>query len=82
MPPRQQDVSWIKRIDRMLNDGRSTSKKRFDVFIALLVLFSTAIIFVGGFSTDECLDLFLACVRQVQVSILRKAARRNSKAQP
>ena len=46
-------MSWIKRIDRMLNDGRSTSKKRFDIFIALLVLFSTAIIFVGGFSTDE-----------------------------
>lgn len=49
--------SWWKRIDQMLNNSKSVSKKRFDLFIAFLVIVSTAIIFVGGFSEDEASHL-------------------------
>lgn len=53
MPPRPRKLSWTKHIDRMLNDNRSTSKKRFDIFIAILVLVSTAIIFADGISPEK-----------------------------
>lgn len=54
MSPRgQKQLSLTQRIDRMLNDSRSVSKRRFDGFIALLVLFSTSIIFVSGFDGSE-----------------------------
>ena len=53
MPARPDNLSWAKKFDRMLNNNRSQSKRRFDIFISILVLISTAIIFVGGISADE-----------------------------
>ena len=37
----------------MLNNNHAASKRRFDVFISVLVLISTAIVFAGGFSQHE-----------------------------
>lgn len=48
-----QDLSWTQKIDRMLNGKRSASRRRFDIFISILVLISTAIIFEGGIHQEE-----------------------------
>ena len=52
-PFRPKPLTLSQKIDRMLNDLRSPSKRRFDLFIAALVIVSTAILFVGGFAHDE-----------------------------
>ena len=57
MRPRPRELSWAQKMDRMLNNNRSSSKRRFDVFISILVLLSTSIIFIGGFSQDESYTL-------------------------
>ena len=49
----QLTVTLSQKVDRMLNDNRALSKRRFDVFISVLVLISTALLFVGGFNHDE-----------------------------
>jgi voltage-gated potassium channel len=52
-PFKPKPLSMSQKIDRMLNDNRAESKRRFDLFISFLVLVSTAILFVGGFNHDE-----------------------------
>jgi voltage-gated potassium channel len=50
MPVKPKSLTWVQKLDRMLNNSRSSSKRRFDIFISILVLLSTGIIFIGGFS--------------------------------
>jgi voltage-gated potassium channel len=50
---RTEPLTVSQKINRMLNDNRSQSKRRFDIFISLLVLVSTGILFWGGFTHDE-----------------------------
>ena len=49
-PFRPKPLTLSQKIDRMLNDNRSPSKRKFDLVIAALVIISTGILFVGGFS--------------------------------
>lgn len=56
-PFRPKPLTLSQKIDRMLNDNRSPSKRKFDLVIAALVLISTGILFVGGFSHDETYQL-------------------------
>lgn len=49
----------------MLNDNRSQSKRRFDLFIAALVLISTAMLFVGGLGEEYKAPFWLTAIDNI-----------------
>lgn len=47
------ELTWMQRLDRMLNDPRARSRRRFDTVIALLILVSTGILISGVFTGED-----------------------------
>lgn len=58
-PFRPKPLTTSQKLDRMLNDSESQSKRRFDIFISILVLISTAILFIGGWDQESYQPPFL-----------------------
>ena len=49
----RKEMSVLERVERTLNDHRSPDKRRFDIFITVLILLSTAILFIGLSGNDN-----------------------------
>lgn len=55
MDAKRERNTLTRRIDRMLNDPKSPSKRRFDFLISCLVIISTSIVISVGFSAQDLL---------------------------
>ena len=50
---KQHQRKWVRRVDRMLNDSSSLSKRRFDFLVSVLVIVSSALLLYGAFPKDN-----------------------------
>ncbi len=47
--PTKHKRNWVRRVDRMLNDSSSFSKRRFDFLVSVLVVVSSVLLLYGAF---------------------------------